>query len=82
MIAAGAPFEDGQTVLLSGARLPVKIIRANNVARTKYALQAGGYFGTDDYPIMQVLVSDQNGKFPGEIGCEPPFSTFPVLRLS
>lgn len=82
MIAARAPFEDGQTVLLPGARLPVKVIRANNYARTEYAIQVGEYFATDEYPIMQVLIPDRNGKFPDELGCEPPFSTFPVLRLA
>ena len=82
MIDAGAPFEDGATVLIPGAHLPVKIIRANGTARTEYAIQAGQYFGTDRYPIMQVLIPDRNGKFPDETGCAAAFSTIPVLRPS
>jgi hypothetical protein len=80
MIDADAIFEDGQIVLLPGAHLPVKIIRANDTART-YALQAGRYFGHNDYPIMQVLIPDRAGKFPDEAGCQPPFSDIPVLRV-
>jgi hypothetical protein len=80
MIDADAAFEDGQVVLIPGARLPVKIVRANNVARTEYALQAGQYFGHNNYPIMQVLIPDRDGKFPGDVGCQPPFSDIPVLR--
>jgi Domain of unknown function (DUF4262) len=82
MIDAEAPFEDGATVLIPGAHLPVKIIRANSTAQTEYAIQAGQYFGTDSYPIMQVLIPDRNGKFPDETGCAAPFSTIPVLRSS
>jgi hypothetical protein len=82
MIAAGAPFEDGQIVLIPGGRLPVKIIQANDTARSEYAIQAGQYFSTESYPLMQVLIPDRDGKFPDETGCTVPFSTFPVLRSS
>jgi hypothetical protein len=82
MLDAGASFEDGQIVLIPGARLPVKVIRANGIAKTEYAIQAGQYFGTDSYPIMQVLIPDRNGTFPDETGCAAPFSAVPVLRFS
>jgi hypothetical protein len=82
MIDADAPFEDGAIVLMPGARLPVKVIAANGAARTEYAIQAGEYFGRDDYPIMQVLMPDRSGRFPDEAGCAAPFSALPVLRSS
>jgi hypothetical protein len=53
----GAAFDDGQMVTMMGARQPVKLIRAGNVARTEYAVQAGEHLGHDDYSIMQVLIS-------------------------
>jgi hypothetical protein len=40
MIDAGAPFDNGQLVLIPGARLPVKVIKASAVARDKYEIQA------------------------------------------
>jgi hypothetical protein len=82
MIDAGAAFDNGQIVLIPGARAPVKVIAASAVARDEYAIQAGQYFGTESYPIMLVLIPDRAGKFPGEAGCAAPFSTIPVLRLS
>ena len=82
MIDADAAFEDGQIVLIPDADLPVKIIRANKTAHTEYTVQAGQHFGHENYAVMQVLIPDPSGKFPDEAGCQPPFSNFPVLRLS
>ena len=80
MIEARQPFDDGQVVLMHGARQPVRIIRANNDARTKYMIQAGVILRVNDYPVMQVLIPDTAGKFPGESGCAPPYSLWPVLH--
>jgi hypothetical protein len=82
MIDAGAAFANGELVLIPHARAPVKVIEASAVARDEYTIQAGQYFGTEDYSIMQVLIPDRAGRFPGEAGCAAPFSTVPVLRLS
>jgi hypothetical protein len=81
MIVRGTTFEDGQLVDLGG-RLPVKVIRAGNAARAEYTIQAGQYFGIEDYAVMQVLIPDRNGKFPGEPDCTPPCSLIPVLALN
>ena len=54
---------------------------ALTLRRTEYAIQIEQYFGHNDYPIMQVLIPDRNGKYADEPGCEPPFSDFPVLRV-
>jgi hypothetical protein len=81
MIDARGTFANGQLVRIDGARLPVKVIRANKTAYTEYTVQAGRYFGHDDYPIMQVLMPDRDGKFPDEAGCQPPYSDVPILGL-
>jgi Domain of unknown function (DUF4262) len=81
MIKSGNPFLDGQLVRINAGRLPVKIIRANNTAQADYTLCAGDYFGHQDYAVMQVIMPDRTGKFPGEDGCQEPYSLLPVLRL-
>jgi Domain of unknown function (DUF4262) len=81
MIRTGKPFLDGQLVRINAARPPVKLIRANDIARTDYTVQAGQYLGHENYAVMQVLIPDRNGRFPGENGCQEPFSLLPVLRL-
>jgi hypothetical protein len=85
MIDTGETFGDGRVVSLPSGGAPadlrLKLIRAGNVARTEYAVQAGEHFGHDDYSIMQVLISDKDGRFPGEKGCQEPYSRVPVLRL-
>ena len=82
MIDADAPFHDNQIVLMHGAEKPVKIIKPSDIARTEYAIQAGQFFGSENYQIMQVLLPDRAGKFPDDPGCQPPFSNIPILRLS
>jgi hypothetical protein len=82
MIDAGKPFENGELVYVGG-RLPVKAIRCNvAAAQADYTIQVGEYFGHQDYSVMQVLLPDRSGKFPGEDGCQPLWSECPVLRPS
>ena len=64
MIDADAPFHDNQIVLMHGAEKPVKIIKPSDLARTEYAIQAGQFFGSEKYQIMQVLLPDRTGSFP------------------
>ena len=80
MVKADMAFKDGQLVRIPGG-FPFKLIRAGNIARTEYAVQAGEHFGHDDYTIMQVLLPDKKGRFPGDDGCREPYSQVPVLRL-
>jgi hypothetical protein len=80
MIAAGHGFKDGETVRTSGGK-EVKLIRANAFAREEYTIQAGEHFGHDEYEVMQVLIPDKEGRFPGDEGCEKPYASVPVLRV-
>ena len=79
MIAAGKPFVEGQLVQVSMLRLPMKVVRAGNAARDLYTIQVGEFYGHQDYAILQLLISDTDGRFPDEPGCAEPWSTFPVL---
>jgi hypothetical protein len=59
----------------------MKLINANASAREEYTIQAGEHFGHDEYKVMQVLIPDEDGRFPGEDGCEEPYASVPVLRV-
>jgi hypothetical protein len=80
MIAAGHGFEDGETVRMLGSK-EVKLIRASAAAREEYTIQAGEHFGHQNYSVMQVLMPDKQGRFPGEDGCDEPYASVPVLRV-
>src|SRR5262249_23556995 len=79
MIKRDCAFEQGELVHLGG-KFPVKIITANESARTDYTIQAGQYHGTEDYPVQQVLIPDRSGRFPDEPECQRPYCEIPVLR--
>ena len=80
MIAAGHGFEDGETVRMLGSK-EVKLIHASAAAREEYTIQAGEHFGHDEYEVMQVLIPDKQGRFPGDEDCEEPYASVPVLRV-
>jgi Domain of unknown function (DUF4262) len=42
-------------------------------------IQAGQFYGTEEYPVQQVLIPDPDGRFPGDPNCQPPYCRFPVL---
>jgi Domain of unknown function (DUF4262) len=79
MAQRGCAFADGECVNLGG-KFPVKIVNADQRAPESYTIQAGEFFGNDDYAVQQVLAPDRNGRFPDEPDRQPPYSTIPVLR--
>jgi len=74
----GQPFEEGELVSIGG-KFPVKIVQPDARARSEYTIQAGQFYGTEEYPVLQVLLCDYSGMFPDEPGCQPPWN-IPVLR--
>jgi hypothetical protein len=76
----GTPFQFGELVDFTAA-LPARIIDAGQRGRDEYAVQAGVYYRRDDIAIQQVLLPDQNGKYPGEAGCQPPYCDQPLLTM-
>jgi hypothetical protein len=75
-----APFRHGELVSLGG-KFPVKIIDTTPEAK-HFAAHVGIYYGTDDYRVQQVLLCDQQGRFPGEPGCAEPYASHPVFALT
>jgi len=76
-----SPFRHGETVDFT-ARLPAKIIDAGQKGREEYAVQAGVYYRTEIFEVRQVLLPDQNGRYPGDPGCLPPYSEQPLLTAT
>jgi hypothetical protein len=80
MIDRGSPFKDGELVDLGG-KYPVRISLTNDGrAQDDYTIQAGQYYGTEEYPVLQVLLCDKEGRFPGEAECQRPYCDVPILR--
>lgn len=61
------------------ARLPARVVDAGRKGCDEYAIQAGVFYGIDGFAVRQTLLPDQNGRFPGDLGCLPPYSNQPVL---
>lgn len=77
---SGQPIVDGQ-LLDTGGRVKIKAIRANRMAHEHYTLMVGRVYETDDYEVMQILIPDLDGNFPGDENCDPAFAAQPVLRI-
>ncbi len=59
---------------------PVKCIPANETAKTDYTIQAGQYLERENYKVVQVILCDKEGRFPGDPGCEPEYEV-PILSI-
>jgi hypothetical protein len=72
------PFAHGEVVHLEGARFPVKFVNASvPCVKDEYTIQAGQYFGHEDYQVRQMLLPDGKGRFPDDPACDAPFSHQP-----
>ena len=78
MRTQGTPFDNGGLVDIGG-KVPLKIINAHPVVKDEYTIQAGQYFGTEDYAVQQILIPDLEGRYPGEAGCAKPYRLIPVF---
>jgi Domain of unknown function (DUF4262) len=85
MIKQGKAFDHGEVIEtgklfdLKSKKCRIKIIDATHEAHEKYTVQAGVYFETQDYRVQQVILSDEEGRLPGEVGCAPGFAAIPIL---
>ena len=73
-------IEDGELVSIGG-QFPLKAIDVSNAhVRDEYTIQAGQYYGDEGYPVIQLLMCDKEGRFPGEPKCARPYSGQPLLN--
>jgi hypothetical protein len=78
---------DAEALMSLGGKYPVSIRRAQHPDLfTKYVVQAprylewAGWESADQMRVMQVLVPDTRGRFPGQAGCAEPYASVPLLR--
>lgn len=75
----GSPFTEGEFVDFT-AKFPAFIIHADHPStKSEYTVQAGQYYRTEDYKVLQVLLPDHNGIYPTDKRCE---EVVPILRGS
>ena len=84
MIDRGAPFANGEIIETyiceeTGKNYRVQIFNAAPEAKSEYTIQAGQFFGTENYRVQQVVLSDNDGRLPGEIGCDSKVASIPIL---
>lgn len=56
-----------------GGNYPVRIRAASSSATQRYTIQAGRFLGHDHYRVLQILLCDPNGNYPGEPGCDSAY---------
>lgn len=67
----GKPFEEG--FLDIGWTYPFKIRKASGDVNERFTIQAGQYLGHENYTVLQVMICDRDGCYPGDEGCDPDF---------
>lgn len=53
-----------------GWSFPFKIRNAGGDVRSRYTVQAGQYLGHEGYDVVQVMICDKEGRYPGDEGCQ------------
>lgn len=74
---ADKPWVGGQVHMppwVESQTLRVKFVTPRYSVREEYTIQAGQYLGREDYPVLQVVLSDGEGRFPGDPLCDKDFS--------
>ena len=89
MIKQGKAFDHGEVIETSALmnapaskKYRIKIINATHEAHENYTIQAGVYFGTQNYKVQQIILSDEEGRLPGEVGCAPGYADIPILAAA
>jgi hypothetical protein len=81
MIERGRKFTDGELVSLGeGAKYSLLVVDAADSVKDRYTIQAGQHLGTEEYQVMQVVMPDKSGRFPGQRGASAPYSKVIVHR--
>jgi hypothetical protein len=64
----GKALDEG--MLDIGWTFPFKIRKAGGEVKTEYTAQAGEYLGHERYDVLQVMICDAEGRYPGDDGCQ------------
>lgn len=53
---------------------PFKIRKTGWRAKTRFTIQASRFHERDNYEVLQVMLCDPKGRFPGDPGCDKPYN--------
>lgn len=52
---------------------PFKIRKCSDLAKEEYTIQCGQFLGRENYDVLQVMICDKSGKYPGEENVDPRY---------
>lgn len=67
----GKPLPEGMVDI--DWTFPFKVRKAGARARQEFTIQAGQYLGHEDYDVLQVMLCDKHGRYPGDEGVSKAF---------
>lgn len=73
LILQKPPIVNGMIVSIGG-QFGLKLAEVGEFCRDRIMVQAGQFYGNDNYKAMQIILPDKSGRYPGDEGCEPPYS--------
>ncbi|SER24791.1 DUF4262 domain-containing protein [Sphingobium sp. YR768] len=56
-----------------GGAFPIRPRLAGATARSAFTIQVGRFLGHEEYAVVQLLLPDPMGLYPGEAGCDPRY---------
>ncbi|MDF0545024.1 DUF4262 domain-containing protein [Sphingobium sp. H39-3-25] len=56
-----------------GGAYPIRPRLAGATARSAFTIQVGRFLGHEEYAVVQLLLPDPMGLYPGEAGCDPRY---------
>jgi hypothetical protein len=67
-------------ITLAEGGLPVRLVDCSSHAvRDVLTVQVGQHYRTERYAVTQILLPDDEGRFPGDPECEEHYASFPLL---
>jgi len=72
-LAAAGPIPPQGMALDLGGKCPVYLVPASDEAKKDMTFAATNWHGGTDYPLMQVVMPDQHGRFPWHDDCDWPY---------
>lgn len=77
----GHAFAHGELFKEDGMKCAIKFVSCSGPAVREYCVQAWDYYNVapESFDVIQMVVPDHHGRFPGEAGCEAPYKDMPLL---
>ncbi len=56
-----------------GGKFSIRARIASDEAKARFTIQAGQYLGHENYAVVQLLLPDPSGRYPGDASCDPRY---------